>query len=78
MMNGFPSRAEVEALRIRFPEGSRVALDWMDDPYREMPRGMKGTVRSVDDAGSVHVDWDNGSSLAAVYMVDRIHKVQAE
>ena len=78
MMGAFPSREEVEALRARFPKGSRVALDWMDDPYTDMPRGMRGTVTGVDDAGSVHVDWDNGSRLAAIYMVDRIHKMQAE
>ncbi len=47
----------------------------MDDPYREMPPGLKGTVESVDDSGSIHVHWENGSSLAVVYKEDECRKV---
>ena len=34
-----------------------------------------GTVRSVDDTGTVFVRWDNGSGLGVVYGVDRIRKL---
>ena len=34
-----------------------------------------GTVRSVDDTGTVFVSWDNGSGLGVVYGVDRIRKL---
>lgn len=37
----------------------------MNDPYREMPPGLKGTVKFVDDVGTVHISWENGSSLGA-------------
>ena len=35
----------------------------MDDPYTKIPEGTKGTVLVVDDTGTIHVKWDNGSSL---------------
>lgn len=69
-------REELEALREKYPQGCRVELIKMDDPYREMPPGLHGTVTGVDDTGSVHVDWENGSSLAVVYGED--HAVRVE
>lgn len=47
----------------------------MDDPYRRMPPGLKGTVVAVDDIGTVHIAWDNGSSLGAAYGVDYIRRI---
>lgn len=37
----------------------------MDDPYSKLEASDKGTVKFVDDAGTVHVAWDKGSSLGA-------------
>ena len=31
-----------------------------------MPPGLKGIVKSVDDAGQLHMIWENGRSLALV------------
>ena len=73
-MTGFPKRETVERLRKEYPKGTRVVLDFCDDPYREMPSGMEGTVTVVDDAGQLHASWDNGSRLALVYGHDRWHK----
>ncbi len=69
-------REELEALREKYPQGCRVELVRMDDPYRDMPPGLKGTVESVDDSGSIHVHWENGSSLAVVYKEDECRKVE--
>lgn len=30
------------------------------------PAGTKGTIRLVDDMGTIHVEWDNGSHLGLV------------
>ncbi len=68
-------REELEALREKYPQGCRVELVKMDDPYREMPPGLKGTVEGVDDSGSIHVHWDNGSHLAVVYKEDECRKL---
>ena len=46
----------------------------MDDPQAP-PIGTKGTVRYVDDAAGIGVNWDTGSTLSAIYGVDRIRKI---
>lgn len=46
----------------------------MDDLFAP-PIGTKGTVRGVDDAASLLVDWDNGSGLNVIYGVDKVRKV---
>jgi hypothetical protein len=63
-------------LRETYPEGSRVELISMEDPYnRVLHRGSQGTVKAVDDAGTIHVSWDEGSSLGLVYGVDSFKKL---
>ena len=74
-MIGYPKREEVERIKARYPIGTRVELIEMNDPYREMPPGLRGTVVAVDDIGTVHIAWDNGSSLGAAYGVDRIRRI---
>ena len=69
------SREKLDALREKYPQGCRVELIKMDDPYREMPVGLHGTVTGVDDSGSIHVNWDNGSSLAVLYKEDVCRKL---
>lgn len=65
----FPDRKTVERIREEYPVGARVELEWMEDPQAP-PIGTKGTVRGVDDTGSVMVRWDNGSGLSVVYGED--------
>ena len=74
-MNGFPSRAVVETLRRQYPAGTRVALVSMNDPYTKLQPGDEGTVIAVDDIGTVHIQWNNGSTLGATYGEDRIRKL---
>ena len=69
------SRREVEALRKRYPKGTRVKLISLEDPYSRLPEGTKGTVDAVDDIGTIHVRWDNGSGLGIVPGVDTVRKV---
>lgn len=42
----FPPRDIVEKIKKEYPSGTRVELVHMDDPYRDMTPGMKGTVSS--------------------------------
>lgn len=63
-MAGWKTQAEVAAIRKRYPAGSRIELDYMNE--QGMPPGLKGIVKSVDDAGQLHMIWENGRSLALV------------
>lgn len=70
-----PSDKELKMLREMYPKGTRVVLLEMDDPQAP-PVGAMGTVRYVDDAAGIGVNWDNGSSLSAIYGVDQIKKLE--
>jgi len=73
----FPSREIVEGIRKRYPVGTRIELIFMDD-VQAPPSGTKGTVKGVDDIGSIMVSWDNGSSLSLAYGVDRCRRLTNE
>lgn len=75
MSNNFPSRETVERIRKQYPVGCRVELIRMDDAQAP-PIGTKGTVRYVDDLGSLGVTWDNGSSLQVVNGEDLCRKLE--
>ena len=68
----FPRKEIVEAVRARYPKGTRVELVFMDDPYSRLKPGDRGTVEFVDDIATVHVKWDCGSGLGVAYGVDKI------
>lgn len=70
----FPSKETVERIRKEYPVGTRVELVRMDDPQAP-PVGTKGTVKGVDDIGSLLIDWDNGCGLNVVYGEDVIRKI---
>ena len=67
----------LERLRCDYPVGCRVELIRMDDPYRtDLVPGCKGTVKHVDDTGTIHVRWDIGSSLGVVYGEDACRVIE--
>lgn len=66
-------KVALDTLRAAYPEGTRVCLVKMDDDQAP-PIGTKGTVRCVDDIGTIHVNWDNGSSLGVVWGEDEVEK----
>ena len=68
---------ELQRLRQQFPEGARVELVRMND-VQAPPPGTKGTVRFVDDIGTVHIHWDNGSGLGIAYGEDSCRRVEVE
>ena len=65
---------EIKRLRQQYPVGCQVVLLQMDD-IQAPPIGTMGTVRGVDDAGSIMVSWDNGSGLSVVFGEDRVQKL---
>ncbi|WP_414733869.1 DUF4314 domain-containing protein [Acetobacterium carbinolicum] len=52
-------------------KGDRVQLIYMNDPYSDPGEGATGTVDCIDDIGTIHVFWDDGSRLGLIIGVDR-------
>lgn len=71
-------RNMVESLRQMYPKGTRVECLLMMDPFAPVPSGTRGTVVHVDDMATIHVHWDNGSSLGLVRGEDSFRKLSAE
>ena len=65
MEEGRKIRKNIERLRKQYPPGTQVVLRNMEGEI-QMPFGLTGEVAFVDDMGSVHVKWSNGSSLALI------------
>ena len=55
----------VKMIKAKYLSGMRVRLVKMDD-VQAPPIGTEGTVRGVDDIGSILVAWDNGSKLNVI------------
>jgi hypothetical protein len=60
----------IEMMRNDFV-GKRIRCIEMCDEYSPVPSGTMGTVTHVDDIGTVHVKWDNGSTLGLVLDEDK-------
>ena len=64
----------IQFLKDLYPAGTRVKLLEMND-IQTPPIGTLGTVMYVDDIGTIHIKWDNGSTLGAAYPEDRVSKI---
>lgn len=75
-----PNEKTIAELKAKYTPGTRVELlhDMFDTYDKTMTMGCKGTVRVVDDLGSIHVDWDKGGSLALLYPLDKFEVVEDE
>ena len=67
---------KLKEIREMYPEGTQIVLTEMAGES-QMPYGLKGTVKFVDDAGQIHMSWENGSSLALNIHEDTFEKVEA-
>ncbi len=70
----FPNEKELEKIRQEYPVGAKIKLIHMDDEQAP-PAGTIGEVAFVDDIGSVHTRWENGSGLAFIPDVDEVRKL---
>ncbi|MDD3897692.1 MAG: DUF4314 domain-containing protein [Syntrophomonadaceae bacterium] len=66
----------LNSLRSYYPPGTRVELVRMEDPYTKLNPGDLGSVSTIDDTGTVFVDWDSGSTLGVVFGEDQIRKIE--
>lgn len=68
-MQGLLKPYQVEQIKKKYPVGTKIQLDHMDGE-KDMPDGLLGEVKFVDDQGQLHMKWQNGSGLALVPNVD--------
>ena len=68
---------KVELLRQKYPEGTRICLDHMED-LCPVENGTSGTVQFVDDAGTLHCKFDDRRTLGVIPDVDQFHKIDQE
>lgn len=70
-------KRKVELLKQRYPEGTRICLDHMED-LCPVESGACGWVQFVDDAGTLHCKFDDGRTLGVIPGVDQFHKIEQE
>ena len=78
-MNPFDSMSRyADRIQSQYPAGTRIYLENMNDPYAPVPPGTRGTVDFVDDAGQIHMKWDNGRGLGLVPGEDEFRRLTQE
>lgn len=65
---------KIESIRRTYKPKDRIELISMEDAHG-VPPGTQGTVDYVDDAGNVHMKWDNGSQLSFLPDIDKCKKL---
>lgn len=65
---------KIQMIEARFPKGTRVKCIDMHDKWA-VPSGTCGTVMFVDAIGTIHVNWDNGSTLGLIIEEDEFMKI---
>lgn len=53
----------IDKLKQRYPEGTRITLVYINDEYCKLSKGDKGTVVCVDDIGQIHVQFDDSIQI---------------
>jgi len=69
------NKNQLENLRKQYPIECVVKLISMDDSFAPKV-GTLGKVFYVDDTGTIHVNWTNGSTLGVVFGVDKIERIE--
>lgn len=62
-------------MRILSPQGTRIKLIKMNDPYAPKPVTC-GTVLDINDDGSILIRWDDGSQLSLLVDADKFGRIE--
>ena len=68
---------KIKEIKQKYPKGTRIMLNSMDDPHHPVPTGTLGTVETVDDIGTIHMKWDNGQSLGLIVGEDSFYVIES-
>ena len=67
-------KVNIKRLKAEYTPGTKIRLIHMAGEPQMKP-GITGTVDCVDDIGQIHMNWENGSSLALDISVDKFEKI---
>ena len=70
------NKEQIQRIKEAYPKGTRLVCTGMNDPFAPIDYGTKGTVRCVDDMGTIHMQWDNGRTLGLIYGEDSFRKIK--
>lgn len=73
-MNRKEFEEHVKKIKELYPAGAKIRLIKMHDKQAP-PKGTVGRIRLVDDIGTVHVNWETGSSLGLIPEVDEFEVI---
>ena len=77
-MNEWERQRKAEYLKKAYPPGTRIVLNSMGDDQRPIESGTRGTVKVVDDIGTVHCEFDNGRNLGLIDGEDDFRALTAQ
>ncbi|MBR1382559.1 MAG: DUF4314 domain-containing protein [Ruminococcus sp.] len=69
---------QIEAIKRQYPPGTRIKLHFMVDDPRPVEPGSCGTVKFVDDIGTLHCEFDDGRMLGVIWGVDNFTVIEQE
>lgn len=69
---------QAERYKEDYPPGTRIVLLCMENDPNPVESGTRGTVKYVDDIGTLHCHFDNGRSLGVVPDEDLFRKLKDE
>lgn len=72
------TQEEIKVIKDKYVKGTKIKLLKMYDPFSPPPSETTGIVDFVDDIGQIHINWNNGSTLALVPNVDEFEVLEAK
>ena len=69
---------EIKQIKEKYTIGTKVKLIKMYDFYNDLATGEEGIITSVDDLGTLHIKWKNGSTLGLVVGVDEFEIIEEQ
>lgn len=67
---------EIKYIKDTYKEGMNVKLIKMYDFANDLVTGTVGVITAVDDIGTIHVNWNNGSTLGLVIGTDEFEVIE--
>ena len=62
---------KLKEIQEKYPVGTKIKmLEDMDDKY-PIKKGTIGVVNYIDNEGQLHMNWENGRTLAVVPEIDK-------